>query len=141
EPPQPTHNYDAKDGPIYSYIAAISEDDRKAGKAAGDVVSFVYLGTEGERHVLASMGSGGAIVRRAYCSNPCRVITYEDGRQIEYTERSIIGGAFADAIAGRLEVLSLKPLPSAPAAPVLTAPSSEAPISDAEAEPDAYSGS
>lgn len=104
--PQPLHNYDQREGPIYSYIAAISEDDQKAGKAAGDVISFAYLGKRGAKHVLARVNPDGSVLGEVYCNEPCKIISYPNGNQLAFNEGSIIGAAFADAIAGRLETAS-----------------------------------
>lgn len=106
-PARPAHNYDARDGLIYSYFAAISEDDRKAGKAAGDVVSFAYMGKKNGKHVLARVDSDGSILGYSSCAKPCAVITKSDGSQVTYNESSIIGAAFADALAGRLNVATV----------------------------------
>lgn len=105
-PSSPPHNYDARNGLFYSYVAAISEDDRKAGKAAGDVVTYAYLGMRGSNHVLARVRPNGSVLGEVYCGEPCKVVTYPDGTQFAYTESSIIGSAFADAIGGQLEVAS-----------------------------------
>lgn len=103
-PARPSHYYDAKDGALYSYIAAISEDERKAGKGAGDVLTYAYLGKRDGKHVLVRVTADGRPLEEAYCGAPCRVITFGDGRQFGFTEGSVIGAAFADAIAGRLEI-------------------------------------
>jgi hypothetical protein len=102
-PVRPPHNYDAKEGALYSYIAAISEDERKAGKGAGDVLTYAYLGKQNGKHTLVRVTADGRPIETAYCGTPCRVITLQDGRQYGFTEGSVIGAAFADAIAGRLE--------------------------------------
>ncbi|AKM06123.1 hypothetical protein [Pelagerythrobacter marensis] len=115
EPPRPSHYYDERDGVFYSYIAAVSEEDRKTGKVAGDVVTFAYLGENDGKHVLARVMPNGTITGRSSCRSPCRVITYEDGTQVGYNESSIIGAAFADALNGELEIASLvKPTRSRP---------------------------
>lgn len=134
-PPTPSHYYDEQDGVLYSYIAAVSEDDRKAGKAAGSVVTFAYMGEEGGRHKLARVGSDGSVIGYSYCKRPCRVITYDDGTQIGYNERSIIGAAFADALRGELQVASLVRLTSPPIAPPLTAPATPEVLASAAAKP------
>ena len=115
-PVRPSHNYDAKDGLSYSYIGALSENDIKAGRAAGDVFTFVYLGERGDKHVLARVLSTGRVLGEIYCTNPCRIISYPDGSQIAFNEGSVIGAAFADAIAGRLQVASYQQAPQVVAA-------------------------
>src|SRR3546814_7980572 len=49
-PVLPDHNYDEKRGWTYYYVAAISEEDRKKGSAAGAVVAYQYLGLRSEAH-------------------------------------------------------------------------------------------
>jgi len=40
------HNYDDKEGSIYEYISAVSEDDAKKGRAVGEVVLFAFRGVK-----------------------------------------------------------------------------------------------
>lgn len=115
--PSPAHNYDERDGVLYSYVAAISEEDRKSGKAAGDVINFAYLGEENGVHVLVQVRPNGSIASRSTCRKPCRVITRDDGSQVGYNENSIIGAAFADALAGRLQQAQYRPNQVATPAP------------------------
>lgn len=103
-PAKPLHNYDERDGVLYSYVAAVSEDDRKTGRAAGNVVTFAYLGEQNGKHTLANVRPDGSIAMTSTCNKPCRVITYADGQRIGYNEASIIGAAFADALSGKLKV-------------------------------------
>lgn len=103
-PSEPAHYYDARDGIFYSYYTAVSEDDRKAGRAAGGVITFAYMGMRGDKHVLAQVRANRSVIGESYCKDPCEVITSSDGRETAYTERSVIGAAFADAIRGHLEV-------------------------------------
>lgn len=102
-----SHNYSERNGIIYSYVAALSEEDRRLGRAAGNVISFAYLGKAGGRHSLAQVLPNGNIINRSYCNEPCRVINYDGGQQVGFNEQSIIGAAFADAIAGHLAVSSI----------------------------------
>ena len=103
-PARPSHNYEAKEGALYSYIAAISEDERKAGKGADDALTYAYLGKQNGKYTLVRVTADGRPIETAYCGAPCKVITFSDGRQYGFTEGSVIGAAFADAMAGRLEV-------------------------------------
>lgn len=121
KPVIPSHYYDERDGVLYSYIAAVSDEDRKTGKAAGDVITFAYLGEEEGRHTLVQVRPDGSIASRATCKKPCRVITRADGSQVGYNEGSIIGAAFADALSGKLERAHYVPR-QAPAAPVAPPP-------------------
>lgn len=104
-PIMPDHNYEERRGWDYLYVAAVSEEDRKKGRAAGNVVTFQYLGLNGDgQHVLASMNTDGSVWRTASCKSQCRVIEYSDGRRIAYSPESVIGAAFQDAFRGKLRV-------------------------------------
>lgn len=120
--PSPPHFYDEQDGLVYSYIAAVSEEDRKKGKAAGDVVSYAYVGIRNGKHVLARVGNAGRILGYSSCAKPCRIITLDDGERLAYNSDSIIGAAFADALAGRLEIAEEERRPSPPDAQRLPLP-------------------
>ena len=108
-PPAPVHNYDEKDGATYYYVAAVSEDERKAGKSSGFVSSYRYGGKD---------DSGGHIVFGAgqlyTCSVPCKIIKASDGARFEYNERSVISAVFQDAMRGFLKAApKAKPQPIA----------------------------
>src|SRR3546814_16608607 len=79
-PVLPDHNYDEKRGWTYYYVAAISEEDRKKGRAAGAVVAYQYLGLNDDgRHVLANMNPNGTVNHEASCASPCRIIDLSYG--------------------------------------------------------------
>lgn len=103
-PPRPSHNYADEEGGIYSYIAAISEEDRKRGMAAGSVSNFRYLGrnSNGE-HIVASVTSFGETRYFSRCPDRCVIIRHSDGDQSAYNPGSIIGAVFEDAIRGQLK--------------------------------------
>jgi hypothetical protein len=105
-PPLPSHNYDLKEGVVYSYIAAISEEDEKKGIGVGDVSMFKYLGNQDGRYTVASIGDDGKIIYTSSCTNPCVVIKNDTGRRTAYNPNSIIGAVFQDAISGQLIVSS-----------------------------------
>lgn len=134
-PTRPAHYYDSRDGVRYYYVAAISENDRKAGKAAGNVHSFAYLGKRGAKHVLARLNGDGRVLEEMYCDRPCRVISYQDGSLFEYNENSVIGAAFADALAGRLEIAEYRPIgpPQPIAQPIAPSPAPSGKPDDREA--------
>src|SRR3546814_19462616 len=74
-PSVPDHNYDEKRGWTYYYVAAVSDEDRKKGRAAGSVVAYQYLGKNEEgQHVLASMNTNGTVSHRASCASPFRTL-------------------------------------------------------------------
>ncbi len=125
--------FDDRDGIFYSYVAAVSDEDRQKGMRAGNVVTFAYLGIQDGKHVLAQVTPEGRVLSQARCREPCKVITRSDGGQLGYDKGSIIGAAFADAIAGYLEIAEINtpPRPSYPPAQPQQAPS-QLSISDNE---------
>src|SRR3546814_17298636 len=84
-PVLPDHNYDEKRGWTYYYVAAVSEEDRKKGRAAGSVVAYQYLGKNEEgQQVLASMNTNGNVSHRASCASPCRILAKSYVGNIDY---------------------------------------------------------
>ncbi|MEO6114169.1 MAG: hypothetical protein ABIP07_06975 [Sphingomicrobium sp.] len=103
--PLPDHGYDERKGETYYYIAAVSDEDRKKGRAAGSVSAFQYLGRNGEgEHVIASLRSDGTVSYRAKCPISCRIIDTDFGEKIAFSSDSIIGAAFNDAFRGKLRI-------------------------------------
>lgn len=103
-PPPRSHNYDEERERTYSYIAAISDEERKQGKAAGSVSNFRYLGRNADgEHILAAVTGTGVVRYYGRCPDRCVIIRYDDGDQTAYNPGSIIGGAFQDAIRGHLK--------------------------------------
>ncbi len=101
------HYYEEEERGVYYYVGAVSEEDRKNGKAAGEVYGFRYLGKNGEdQHVLTSVADNGRVIYKAFCSDPCKIIRYGDGERVGYNPNSIIGAAFADAMSGALKSTS-----------------------------------
>src|SRR3546814_14239022 len=91
-PSVPDHNYDEKRGWTYYYVAAVSDEDRKKGRAAGSVVAYQYLGKNEEgQHVLASMNTNGTVSHRASCASPCRIIDMSYGGNLAYSGRQSVG--------------------------------------------------
>lgn len=88
------------------YVAAVSEEESKQGKSAGEVVIFRYLGQRNGVHRLENVTDGGQTVGVSECASPCKVIktTRPSGSvdRIGYSPTSVIGSAFEDAFAGRL---------------------------------------
>jgi hypothetical protein len=103
----PKHHYDFRDGELYGYLGAISEEQSKKGVAAPPVVMFRYTGQWGGEHHLQWVSDSGAVLESAECNVPCVAIKvrYADGTRdrIGYSPNSIIGGAFEDAMNGRLQ--------------------------------------
>lgn len=105
-PPQiPDHNYDDRRGWDYHYIGAVSEEDREKGRATGKVSTFQHLGKNSDdEFILASMNDDGSVAYKAKCSRSCKVIDTSYGGKIAYVPQSLIGGAFQDALRGKLQV-------------------------------------
>lgn len=105
---KPAPNYAQEENGVYYYIAGLSEEDRKKGQAAGDVLGYKYYGknAEGEHviaNVLSAKGKETEILRSS-CTDPCVIIKHPDGTRIAYNPESVIGAAFQDAIHGNLKV-------------------------------------
>jgi hypothetical protein len=97
------HRYDEERSGTYYYIASVSEDDRKKGKATGDVVGFRYLGKNAKgEHVLQQVANDGTPLSKSYCSEPCRII-HSGNDLLGFNTESIIGAAFLDAMNGLLK--------------------------------------
>lgn len=98
--------YDEREGDIYFYVADVSEEDRKAGRATGDVMGFKYLGTRDGVHLLQQLDSDGRATGVSECGRPCKVIksTWIDGdiTRTGFNANSVIGAAFEDAFNGHL---------------------------------------
>src|SRR3954447_2924202 len=69
--PQPTPLFNFKDGDKYGYVAAVSEVDQKKGKAAGDVVLFVYRGIEAGKYKIDQVSASGTVLENDECAHPC----------------------------------------------------------------------
>lgn len=102
--PGPQRRYDERDGDIYYYVSAVSEEDRQKGRATGTVVGFRYLGKVGDVYRLQSVSGSGLI---SECRKPCRIIkNYYSGGSLTpsaFSPTSIIGAAFTDAFNGFLK--------------------------------------
>jgi hypothetical protein len=107
-PATKSHNYNLREGDLYGYIAAVSEEERKQGRAAGEVVLYRYRGVVDGLHRLENVDAAGRTVGINECPSACVAIkSYQYGRpsRIAFNPSSIIGAAFEDAIAGRLNVV------------------------------------
>lgn len=110
-------NYDFAEDGAYGYISAVSEEDRRKGIAVGDVSLFRYLGKSEGLHRLQHVNDAGLVTGNYECASACVAIKAyrNDGsmQRVPYNPGSIIGAAFADAIAGRLKARP-RPKPKAP---------------------------
>lgn len=105
-----THFYSMKDGDEYGYEPALSEDQKRAGAIASNLVMIKFLGErKGHYQLLQSINEGVQIVFE--CDRPCsflRARTFLNGieqskERIRRAEGSILFYAFEDAMAGELE--------------------------------------
>lgn len=140
------HRYlDEEDG-VYSYVAAVSEEERKQGRVAGDIIRYGFRGVSDGAYRLVSVDEYGRPLSTFECEKPCRVIKHWSGgslRRMPYDATSVIGAAFTDALNGRLKVLPEAPKanPAPSPSPALTvdpqsAPTDQEPGSAGEAAPD-----
>jgi hypothetical protein len=107
------HNYDSRDGMAYGYTAAITPEQRQAGRVSESVVMFFYAGQREGRHQVHIYE--GSRVTAAECAAPCdviKVLTVMDldslrgNVSVEYMRNApgvIAGLALQDALAGKLE--------------------------------------
>ena len=101
--PVPSHRYDAVEGSIYYYAAGVSDEERKQGKRAPDLLGFRYLGRNENGSDMVERIDKGVVISQSECARPCRVIHRSDGSTTGFDEGSIIGGVFADIAAGKLK--------------------------------------
>lgn len=133
--PLKTHLYAINDGNKYGYVAAVSEDERKRGTVAGDVVLFSYRGRDGETYKIDEVSASGAVVADYECTQPCAAIkayTYAGVKYMGFEPTSLIGEAFTDAFNGFLNPARL-PGPtrtSTATQPYLTSPTFSSPPAD-----------
>ena len=105
-PPPPEPNWVEKDGDIYRYTSEPSEDDKKAGKITGDVVSFRYLGEKDGVYTLGSLDDDDQILARVQCATPCKIIVrnYQGVKtRTPFNPDSVGGAAFVDAFNGLMK--------------------------------------
>jgi hypothetical protein len=104
----PTPNYDDSEGDRYFYVAAVSEEDQKKGKAVGDVTTIRFLGERDGVYRLELIGPSGQHLATSECKKPCRVTktVWSDGSVSRggFNAGSILGSAFEDAFNGFLTV-------------------------------------
>lgn len=103
------HNYQTRDGNLYCYQTAISQDALNAGQAASDVLCFRYLGEHDSVYRFSPEQTPGVIVS---CATPCETIKFtvagEIVKRVTFEPNSVIGGAFEDAMNGQLKAADLK---------------------------------
>jgi len=112
----PIHYYDEHEGDRYLYVGAVSEDDKKSGRAVGNVVEYRYVGIRDGMTTLERVTDSGQVLGLLQCTSPCRVMKVTNGYSVDrmpYDTASIAGAAMSDAITGQLE--PVKPPPPPPA--------------------------
>lgn len=111
-PAIPDHFYAIKDGNEYGYEKAISEEDRKKGQVAADVLMFNYLGEkDGAYQVMLKEGDQRTV---AECTAPCeftKIYTFSgtqfiQKKMMKLTPETILSSVLHDAMNGKLDVLS-----------------------------------
>lgn len=115
-PSAPSPQYRDSEGDRYLYVAEVSEDDRKKGKAAGSVIEYRFLGEKNGVLTLEEVAEDGAALGRLECRRDCQIMKFTSGGQVSrlpYGNSSIASAAMADAINGFLQAAK------APAAPVI----------------------
>ncbi len=97
--------YDQRDGDIYMYVAELSEGEKAQGMSAA-VLSFRYLGAEGDVERLETVDDNGERISIFECSNPCAVskVIHNDGTIVRQAVNpsSILAAVFQDAFDGNL---------------------------------------
>ena len=104
--PAPTPpNYVEKEGDIYYYVSAVSDEDQKKGKAVGEVLPLRYVGESDGIFNLQLLSDNGQVISSYECPKECRIIKRMSGGKLQrmpYEPSSVIGSAFQDALAGKL---------------------------------------
>jgi hypothetical protein len=103
----PGPNYAEEENGTYSYIAAVSEEDQKRGRAAGNVLRYVFRGVSRGVYRISLVDDYGRPISDSECTKPCAVIkTYGGGTVVRrgFTPESLIGAAFQDALNGYMKV-------------------------------------
>lgn len=70
----PQQNYDFREGELYGYLGAVSEERSKKGVASPPVVMFRYTGYWDGAHHLQWVSDSGAVLQSAECNVPCVAI-------------------------------------------------------------------
>jgi hypothetical protein len=93
--PAPSHNYLSRDGDLYCYPAAVSQDAKEAGQAAEDVLCFRYGGKVNGAYVFTPERDPGTVIS---CDDPCKVIKFDvygqTVKRVAFEPGSVIGAAF-----------------------------------------------
>ncbi len=110
----PTPNYRDREGDRYFYVAEVSEDDRKKGKAAGEVIEYRFLGEKADVFTLEQVAENGSPLGRLECRRDCQIMKLSSVGQVSrlpYGNSSIASAAMEDAINGFLQPAKPPPAP------------------------------
>jgi len=103
---KPKPRYQGEEKGVYLYVAALSDDDKKAGKTSGDVVQYRYLGEDGGLLKLQQEDASGNPVATITCTRECHFLTAaETGgspTRLAFDKDTLVGSAMTDAINGYL---------------------------------------
>lgn len=109
----PTHRWEYREGKEYGYSAALSDDDKKAGKAVAEVQMFRFLGEKDGVYRVGFSQNGSTMV--AGCANPCQVVKItisseysSEVSRVQFNPDTVIGGVLMDAFNGQMDVYSRK---------------------------------
>ncbi len=114
-PPAPNPNYAEHEGDRYFYVAEVSEEDRKNGKAVGNVSQYRFLGEKDGRLTLEGVTESGVSIGRLECARECRIMKSTIGpivTRLPYSNTSIAGAAMEDALNGLLVPVKAAPVPT-----------------------------
>jgi hypothetical protein len=103
----PGPNYAEEENGTYSYIAAVSEEEQKRGRAAGNVLRYVFRGVSRGVYRISLVDDYGRPISDSECTKPCAVIKTSGGGTVVrrgFTPESLIGAAFQDALNGYMKV-------------------------------------
>lgn len=108
-------NFVVEDAGEYGYRAGISEDARRAGQVAPEIVMFRYMGKKGERHSIRVQRPGPAVMYNEWtCTLPCRFPRHRivvDGAEVSSTVSENVPGSLGSAVWEDVAAGALKPYP------------------------------
>jgi hypothetical protein len=111
----PSAKYEEHEGDRYLYVTAVSEEQKKQGRAVGDVLQYRYLGEKDGMLTLEQVSESGSIIGLLQCSRDCRIMKFTSASgnvdRIPFAGDSVSGSAMADAINGLLEPAKAPPTP------------------------------
>jgi len=117
-PVVPPHNYLSEEGGAYTYTMALTDDQKKSGQAAENVLLLKYKGLIGGEYTFTDENGAEGF----YCEDPCEVVkqTYYGNvvGRMTFNPQSVAGAAIEDAMNGYLVASPPPSSPVANAAPV-----------------------